>query len=325
MRARLPGTVPACAHIRMIFHIGPAPARLAPCKALLVAGRCGILGHMLSPSRHLDVLSVTCPVGELQTPQDSHHVMYFHVGRPVMLTCRLSGREQHGGVHRPGDLCVLPAGVVGEWDMGARADSLVLRLSPSIVQETADALRLTPARARVAPAIRVRDPHLEHIGWLLRSEREAGYPFGQLFVDSVAAAMAARLLRRQGHVPVASRCQLPKWRLRAVCDYIEANLDRDLSLAELAAVAGFSVPHFKVLFRRATGLSPHRYVVECRVERARQLLLERNRSMGGVALEAGFTHSSHMVRCFRRVLGIAPVDVTAVSRAPAHSRRSVRR
>jgi AraC family transcriptional regulator len=286
----------------------------AGCKPLLAAGLCRILAHMLSPSSHLDVLSVTCPVGELQTPQDSHHVLYFHVGRPVSLTCRLGGREQYGGVHHPGDLCVLPAGVVGQWDMGARADSLVLRLSPSLVQETAHTLRLTMARAKVAPAIRVRDPHLEHIGWLLRSEREAGYPFGQLFVDSLAAAMAARLLRRQGHSPPASRCQLPKWRLHAVADYIEANLDRDLSLAELAAVAGFSVPHFKVLFRRTTGLSPHRYVVERRVERARQLLLKCAGSMGDVALDAGFTHSSHMVRCFRRVLGITPVDVTAFSR-----------
>jgi AraC family transcriptional regulator len=196
--------------------------------------------------------------------------------------------------------------------MGARADSLVLRLSPSLVQDTAHTLRLTHARAKVVPAIRVRDPHLEHIGWLLRFEREAGYPFGRLFVDSLAAALAARLLRRQGHCAPASRCQLPKWRLHAVCDYIEANLDRELSLAELAAVAGFSVPHFKVLFRRATGLSPHRYVVERRVERARQLLLKRDQSMGDVALEAGFTHSSHMVRCFRRVLGITPVAVTAM-------------
>src|SRR5690242_149013 len=102
----------------------------------------------------LDVLSVTCPVGELQTPQDSHHVLYFHTGRPVQLTCRLDGRERTGGVHRPGHLCLLPAGVMGQWDMEARADSLVLRLSPLLVQETAHAWRLKPACARIAPAMR---------------------------------------------------------------------------------------------------------------------------------------------------------------------------
>jgi hypothetical protein len=67
------------------------------------------------PSSQLDVLSVTCPVGELQTPQDSHHVLYLHVGRPVQLTCRLDGRERRGGMHYPGNFCVLPAGVASQW------------------------------------------------------------------------------------------------------------------------------------------------------------------------------------------------------------------
>ena len=274
------------------------------------------------PSSHLDVLSVTCPVGELETPQDSHHVLYFHVGRPVQLTCRLDGHERSGGVHHPGDLCVLPAGVQGQWNMEARADSLVMRLSPMLVKETAQTLRLKPAQATITPAMKVRDPHLEYIGWLLRAEQEAGYPYGRIFVDSVAAAIAARLLRRYGRATAAphfSKNQLPKWRLRTVCDYIKGNLDRDLSLAELANIAGFSVPHFKPLFRHAMGLPVHRYVVECRVERARQLLLQGDRSMGDIAIEAGFTHQSHMARCLRRVLGISSADVALLGRAKSCS------
>jgi AraC family transcriptional regulator len=269
------------------------------------------------PSNQLDVLSVTCPVGALETPQDSHHVLYFHVGHPVQLTCRLDGRERSGGVHYPGDFCVLPAGVKGQWTMEAPADSLVLRLSPLLVKETAQTLRLKSAQAAITPAMRVRDPHLEYIGWMLRAEQEAGYPYGRIFVDSLAAAIAARLLRRYGRnttAPRASRHQLPKWRLRTVCDYIRGNLDRDLSLAELANIAGFSVSHFKPLFRQAMGLPVHRYVVECRVERARQLLLQGDRSMGDIALESGFTHQSHMTRCLRRVLGISSADVAKLGR-----------
>jgi AraC family transcriptional regulator len=201
--------------------------------------------------------------------------------------------------------------------MEAPADSLVLRLSPLLVKETAQTLRLKSAQAAITPAMRVRDPHLEYIGWMLRAEQEAGYPYGRIFVDSLAAAIAARLLRRYGRdtaAPRASKHQLPRWRLRAVCDYIRGNLDRDLSLAELANVAGFSVSHFKPLFRQAMGLPVHRYVVECRVERARQLLLQGDRSMGDIALEAGFTHQSHMARCLRRVLGISSADVAKLGR-----------
>lgn len=270
------------------------------------------------PSNHIDVLGVTCPMGHLQTPQDRHHVLYFHVGQSVEMTCRLDGRERSGGVHRPGHLCVLPAGVTGQWTMEAPADSLVLRLSPALVDETARALRLKPTHARIAPALRIRDPHLEYIGWRLRTERAAGYPYGRVLLDSLAAAIAGRLLQRTGRhatdVPHASRRQLPKWRLRAVCDYIEANLDRDLSLEELAHIAGFSVSHFKPLFRHAVGVPVHRYVVECRVERARQLLLRGDRAMSDIALEVGFCHQTHMARCLRRVLGISSAEMAKLGR-----------
>jgi AraC family transcriptional regulator len=169
----------------------------------------------------------------------------------------------------------------------------------------------------------MRDPHLEYIGWMIRDERDAGYPCGTLLLDSAAEAIAARLLRRQRHLsdaPRLSRYSLPKWRLRAVCDYIQANLDQELSLAALAAIAGFSVSHFKPLFRQAMGVPVHRYVVECRVERARQLLVGGKLPMGDIALEAGFSHSSHMVRCLRRVLGIDAAHVAALPRL--HSSRS---
>jgi AraC family transcriptional regulator len=272
------------------------------------------------PSNQLDVLGVTCPMGHLQTPQDRHHVLYFHTGQSVEMTCRLDGRERSGGVHHPGHLCVLPAGVTGQWTMEAPADSLVLRLSPALVAETAHALRLKPTHTKIAPALRVRDPHLEYIGWRLRTERAAGYPYGRVFLDSLAAAIAGRLLQRAGHhptgVPHVSKRQLPKWRLRTVCDYIEANLDRDLSLEELANVAGFSVSHFKPLFRHAVGIPVHRYVVECRVERARQLLLQGDRPMSDIAIEAGFCHQTHMARCLRRVLGISSADVARLGKYP---------
>ena len=269
------------------------------------------------PSDQLDVLGVTCPMGELLTPQDRHHVVYFHTGQAVQMTCRLGSRMRSDATHRRGDLCVLPAGVLGQWTMEAPADSLVLRLSPLLVSEMAHSLKLAPSRAGIAPDIRFRDPHLEYIGWALETERAEGYPYGRIFIDSLAAAIAGRLLQRTGRseaTPNTSTRQLPKWRLRTVCDYIRANLDRDLSLAELAAVAGFSVPHFKPLFRRAVGLPVHRYVVECRVERARQLLLRGDRLLSDIATETGFSHQTHMARCLRRVLGISPAEVTKLGR-----------
>jgi AraC family transcriptional regulator len=84
------------------------------------------------------------------------------------------------------------------------------------------------------------------------------------------------------------------------------HLDADLTLSELASVSGFSVSHFKPLFRRAVGVPAHRFVLERRVERARTRLFEGDSSLAEIAVEAGFAHSSHMARCMRRVLGVSP-------------------
>ena len=268
------------------------------------------------PPNPLELFSVQCPEGDQENPLDTYHVLDFHVGAPVRVNCHLDSRERQGMQHQ-GEFSVLPAGITGRWVMEAPADALILRISPSLVAQTADALRLKGSRTEIIPAIGVRDPHLEHIVGLLRAERQATDFHGRLFTDDLSVAIAARLLLRYGASHGSARSfkhKLPKWRLRHVCDYIDAHLDHDLSLTDLAGVAGFSVPHFKVLFHGAVGMSPHRYVVERRVERARQLLLEGTQTMGDIALEAGFTHRSHMARCVRRVLGISPVDLVALGK-----------
>lgn len=94
---------------------------------------------------------------------------------------------------------------------------------------------------------------------------------------------------------------MPAWRLRKVIDYIEAHMDQDLTLADLAEVAGFSVSHFKVLFRNAAGMTAHRFVMHRRVERACAHLARGTMSATDIALATGFAHSSHMARCIRAI------------------------
>ena len=173
-------------------------------------------------------------------------------------------------------------------------------------------MQLAVTAAELAPSIHIRDPQIERIGWMMQAEAHEHYPGGRLFADSLAAALAARLLvlqtRRAG--PVERRA-LPPWRLRRVLEYIEAHLEAELTLAELATVAGFSLSHFKAMFKQATGVPVHRFVLERRVERARLRLLEGRASVTQVAAETGFAHASHLARCMRRVLGASPSQVAA--------------
>jgi AraC family transcriptional regulator len=153
-----------------------------------------------------------------------------------------------------------------------------------------------------------RDPRVEHIAWALEDERRSGYENGALYRESLGLALSLHLLRRYG-APQLAQGGLPAARLRKLTEYIEANLDQELSLTELAQVAGVSASHLKTLFRRSTGQPVHQYVLRQRVERARQLLERSKLSISQVALETGFAHQSHLARCMRRILGTTPATL----------------
>jgi AraC family transcriptional regulator len=91
-----------------------------------------------------------------------------------------------------------------------------------------------------------------------------------------------------------------------VTEFIEKNLDKDLPLAELAAVARMSPFHFARLFKRSTGVPPHRFVVRQRIARARVVLTTRELSIAQISRMVGFRTPSHFTTVFRRVLGMTP-------------------
>ena len=99
---------------------------------------------------------------------------------------------------------------------------------------------------------------------------------------------------------------LPRGRLRRVTEYIQQNLDKDLTLAELAAVVCMSRYHFARLFKGSTGVPPHRFVVRQRIARARAVLATQGLSIAQISRMVGFRTPSHFTTVFRRVTGITP-------------------
>jgi AraC family transcriptional regulator len=99
---------------------------------------------------------------------------------------------------------------------------------------------------------------------------------------------------------------LPRCRLRRVTEYIQQNLDKNLTLAELAAVVCMSPYHFARLFKDSTGVPPHRFVVRQRIARARGALATPELSIAQISRIVGFRTPSHFTTVFRRVLGITP-------------------
>lgn len=135
-----------------------------------------------------------------------------------------------------------------------------------------------------------------------------------LHLSQIAACIAAEtepveavLARRHGGPPGAdggnALAPLP---LRRVLLFIEQNLDDDLSLATLAAVAGLSPSHFARRFKAAMGDAPHRYVLARRVNGAKRLLLESDMPLAEIAAETGFSSQAHLTGIFGRAVGMTP-------------------
>ena len=95
-------------------------------------------------------------------------------------------------------------------------------------------------------------------------------------------------------------------RLRRVTEYIERNLDKELTLAELAAVVCMSRWHFARLFKCSTGVPPHRFVIRQRIARARGVLATPELSIAQVSRLVGFRTPSHFTMVFRGLLGLTP-------------------
>jgi len=125
----------------------------------------------------------------------------------------------------------------------------------------------------------------------------------------LANALAVYLLNRYAvrrYAPKIYKGRLPGYRLRRVLDYIGDNLAEDLSLAELATLAGMSPHYFSELFRRSMGCAPHRYVLLQRIEHAKQVLRDPTRGILEVGVNLGFQNPSHFARVFRRFVGVSP-------------------
>jgi AraC family transcriptional regulator len=117
--------------------------------------------------------------------------------------------------------------------------------------------------------------------------------------------------------------ELPAYRLRRVAQYIQENLRQELRLGQLSAVVNMSPYHFARLFKRTTGVPPHRFLVRHRIDEARTLLAARTMPIAEVARAVGFRTPSHFTTTFRRVTGMTPSEYRGRCEAGAAAQSSL--
>ena len=248
------------------------------------------------------------PPSEFEVPPLSQHLVVFLLGGAVPLVQERGGQTRRGKLV-PGEILVMPAGQPSHWISEGAVNAVHLLLSPDFIARTAEAVGMTPDRAEVVDSFGTLDPRLEQIGRMLLDEAQTAGLGGRLYAESLINVLAVHVLRRysaSGEVPSRPAGGLPQPALGRALEYINDNLDLDLSLSGIAQAAEISPNSLAARFKQSTGLAPHQYVIKRRVERARSLLLGGGLSIGEVAAQVGFYDQSHLTRHFKRLTGVTP-------------------
>lgn len=232
------------------------------------------------------------------------HMVLLALTSPGQITTNIAGIRQNVS-WRSGDAVIVPASTVAWWKTSSAADVLHMDVDAGLLKRLLPEANGKPIEIR--SRIGVRDPEIERIGRSVVREL-AGEAIGtRPMIESLALALAVRLVRMHSNfASVSSGTPLVAWRLRRATEFMTAHLDRDIGLVEIAGAVGLSPWHFARAFREATGVPPHRWLVEKRIERARDLLANSTMRLAEVALASGFSSQSSFTTTFRRLTGATP-------------------
>lgn len=211
---------------------------------------------------------------------------------------------------RFGALTVFPKGPVPEMRLRTKSELLFCAFDESFVSNVKAELE-----GALPPPLEFRsgihDRALFQILNLLLMEMNSGRSPCALYLDHLAHALTLRFLFLAEDPPPelsADAPALPNRKLVRVKEFIESHLDGDLKLRDLARESGYSTSHFLRMFHAATDMTPHRYVLRQRLERARRLLAHSDVSCADVAYSCGFSSQSHMTLAFRNECGTTPAE-----------------
>jgi AraC family transcriptional regulator len=269
-----------------------------------------VLHSTLHPDQPLWVHRIRTSPG-YNTSTLARHSIAVHLGKSVII-----GHARERSVRldwfRPGDAIFIPTGNPIHYAHAETVDALYIDVLPAALNETAAQIGIDPQQLRLVEKLGVNDPFLFRIGNELLGELSSPLLGGQLYFEALSMQIMIHLLRNyatssETPVPTESEdVESLRMRFRPVIDYVQAHYDQDISLKELAHLVYLTPAHFSRLFKRAYGFSPYQYVIQQRVEAARQLLSDPSLTVTDVALRVGFADHSHLIRHYKRVIGTTP-------------------
>lgn len=212
---------------------------------------------------------------------------------------------------KPGTVTLLPIGVAPALRLLSPTEITVVAFEPEFISNVEAELEqrlTTPFLEKLV----LEEPEVSLLVSFLMKECESGGPHGQAYAESLAYALAVRFL----YLARGQQIQASPYRhisspqsIRRVLERMHTEFHADLSLSSLAADSGYSRRHFLRIFEDATGYTPHRYLLQLKIKRAKELLRDKSVPLIDVAAYCGFSSQSHMSQIFRKYCGSTPGQI----------------
>jgi AraC family transcriptional regulator len=183
----------------------------------------------------------------------------------------------------------------------------VPRASFNEVADESDAKRIS--ELSYSPGIGYSDNIVKYLALSVLPALDHPETVNRLFVDHIALALTAHVAQTYGGLRFIKRPPrggLAQWQERRACEMLASHREQEPSLKEIAVECGLSVSHFSRAFRQSTGVSPHRWLLNHRIRRAKDQMKDRRLSLAEVAIDSGFAHQSHFTRAFTQHVGVSP-------------------
>lgn len=248
---------------------------------------------------------------ELAVESLPSHLIVIHTTPQAVQVVERDDRLKIKELAKPGDVNILSANSMAYCQWKEAISFIQLTVPPAFIEVAAQSDNNSRAAYELINTWHTHDAKILQISQWLLDEQHSGGVGGKLYVDSLLNLLTVHLLRsytdqfREARLPQ----RLTQQQIQSAIDYMHAHLNQDISLDALAQTVNISSSHLRRLFKQATGMAPHQYLINLRVNRAKELLLTNSLSISEVAAEVGFADQSHLHRHFKRIFGITPKAV----------------
>lgn len=243
--------------------------------------------------------------GEAIAGAPDHDILAMRVAGTSPLVQRRDGKVDERTVTY-GNVTIHPRGLDSHWSWTKPGAILLMRAPAALLAET----QARSGDTRELPnAFGLRDAKVEdHARQLLAELHRPVHPTQAMRWETLSLTLIAHVIERYAGRSVAQthRAQLSSAQLMRIEEFIQDRWQRQVTLQDLADIVGLSRFHFSRLFKQTAGMTPMAFVERARLDRARVLVMETQRSMAEIAAVTGFADQSHFCRRFRKAFATTP-------------------